>query len=447
MIPRFARYSDGKADGVPKLCQRESQNSIKSCLQARSKRSLAPGNQKVIGEMRQFLLRYKKDDLAHFGVYVTIFVLTFIWVWGWAFSILAGTVFGAAVMLTHGLLRKPVASIKKELIVITPPKLIAYLLAVCFHFFALVTALASWSRFEERHTMAIACFVFSALVVGCAYSLATQFVIGKSFLIVRRRFFGFGRERVFRLTDVESASVGRFKGLELKFRDGQKINVQCHEPGELNHLPECKNPPKLKAFDLLYRLKEEIERCMATRDLVSESSEKAAIGNTPFNVMGAKGFVVTGVIVVVSFLGMTYQNHLRYAHRIINMSDQQTLRYNDVSFGFAIFRGKEFQHLEVTWNQKCYINSDYNCRLASYLETIKGDNARALELVKQSCSDRDPHSCYNVYSDNHVDAVDKIAAASVLDRVCQQENFKNQTCCTCYAEAKVAHDMNGFTWY
>lgn len=87
--------------------------------------------------------------------------------------------------------------------------------------------------------------------------------------------------------------------------------------------------------------------------LVSENSEKTAIGNTPFNVMGAKGFVVTGVILMISFLGMTYQNHLSYAHRIKNMSDQQTLRYNDVSVGFAIFRGKEFQQLEATWNKKC----------------------------------------------------------------------------------------------
>lgn len=393
-------------------------------------------------KMKQFLLRYKKDDLVQFGMYVLIFVLTFGWVWDWFLSILVGTVFGIAMMAIHGLLRKPVAPAGAQLIVITPPKFIAYLLAGCFHFFALVTVLAYWTQFEERHKMALACFGFSALVVGCTYSLAMQFVIGKLFLVMRRRFFGFERERVFRLTDVVSASVGRFKGLELKFRDGQKINIQCHEPGELSHLPECKSPPKLKAFDLLYRLKEEIERCITTPESTSENAEKAAIGNTAFNVMGFTGFAVTGVVVITSFLGMSYQNHLSYADRIKHMADQQSLRYNDVSVGFGIFRGKEFMAQESIWNQKCSTNSDYNCRLASYLASVTGDDARALELVKKSCSESDPHSCYNVYDNKNAGPSDKAMAAAVLDKVCQQESYKNQTCCTCYAEAKDRRPAN-----
>lgn len=73
---------------------------------------------------------------------------------------------------------------------------------------------------------------------------------------------------------------------------------------------------------------------------------------------------------------------------------------------------------------------------------VEGNESKALELVKKSCSESDPMSCYGVYVSTKADSTDKSMAASVLEEVCDREPFKDQTCCTCYLETKraPAHD-------
>ncbi|MBX3022017.1 MAG: hypothetical protein KF799_10105 [Bdellovibrionales bacterium] len=392
--------------------------------------------------MKQFLLRYQKEGLAHFAVYILIFVLTFVWISDWLPSLFIGIVFATVMLLVHGLLRKPKPSPSTDLIVITPPKFFSYILAAGFHFLVLLTIFAYWTRAEERKLAILVCAAYFVLMAAIAYSMTVQVIVGKTLLVVRRRIWGFNKDTTFYLADIFSATVKRFGGLEIRFKDGRKTNIYCYEPHDLSHLPEAKTPSKLKALDPLYRLKDEIEKRTGCLGPGNEEPEELAIRNVAFNTISLKGFVITGLVMMILGMAGTYQNHVQLVEKIKQTSDRQSLRYNDISVGFWLFQGKAFKELEAEWNQNCAMNNDYNCRLASYLASVIGDDARALDLVKKSCSEADPHSCYNVYDNMSALPSDKVMAAATLDRVCQQENFKNQTCCTCYAEVKGQQPAN-----
>lgn len=247
---------------------------------------------------------------------------------------------------------------------------------------------------------------------------------------------GFKRERILLWKDAVSVSTGMLGATKIKFQDGQKITLHCYELENLASLPECKSPSILKSRDLICRLKEEIERYIKNASPSDTKSESTSIKAVAFNAIGLKGFALTGIFVYISLLGLAYQNHLQLVEKIKQTGDQQSLRYETIHDAFWLFKGNEFTELKKSWDIGCSKNRDYNCRLASYLLTSQGKATEALEVLNMSCSTKDPHSCFNVFDHPQASDMDKKNASALLDEVCQTDTFKNQTCCTCYAESK-----------
>jgi hypothetical protein len=75
-------------------------------------------------------------------------------------------------------------------------------------------------------------------------------------------------------------------------------------------------------------------------------------------------------------------------------------------------------------------------KIAAYFYMMEKNNKKALELLEKSCSEKDPHSCYNVLKNEFALNAMKSRATEVLDSVCLNPMDNDKMCCQCYAELK-----------
>ena len=144
-------------------------------------------------------------------------------------------------------------------------------------------------------------------------------------------------------------------------------------------------------------------------------------------------FVLVVVGIVQGSHNFIFSNALK---KITESKDPQSLRLSQFESAFALGKNqKEKEELKSAWSDACEREKDHSCRLLGYLYEVDKD---AYSLYVKSCSDRDPHSCYNIISNKEFANKENLEKAkSILESLCsskERNDFK--TCCDCYEKEK-----------
>ena len=323
-----------------------------------------------------------------------------------------------------------------ELIVITPPKFMAYVCAfgVWFFMFGFMGSLLVM-RGYERVIYPSAFLGFVVLNLYGYFTTAVQVIIGSSTIRRKVVFIGLTGQREFRLHDLQSAEITWYQGLKLSFRDGRKVRIYALNE-DLLRLKPYEGKVWSPQNEGLFRLKQELQERSKRLGNVESYEENHAVDPIPFKPLGLRELLLTGVPFFALAGGLIYKSRAAAIQKI-NSSRQISLRLDDFDNAFSFYQGGEYVRLKNQFEEQCQKMRDFNCRLASYLRKLDGDYVGELELLRMSCSESDPHSCYNLYTVKLANSDDKRRAEIVLEKVCQQEAHKLETCCTCYADAKA----------
>jgi hypothetical protein len=74
------------------------------------------------------------------------------------------------------------------------------------------------------------------------------------------------------------------------------------------------------------------------------------------------------------------------------------LYQNDILEYFYESESDLFSLKKKEWQAKCITNSDYHCRLLSYLLSLEGDEAGRVSFSLKSCLNNNPLSCFQTFS-------------------------------------------------
>lgn len=152
-----------------------------------------------------------------------------------------------------------------------------------------------------------------------------------------------------------------------------------------------------------------------------------------------KNTIIFALVIVTLVFGSHHLIFSSALKKITESKDPQKLRLEDFESAFALDKNiEEKEKLRKQYQLACDTQNDYNCRLLGYIHELNKDVSGAFRLYVRSCSDKDPHGCYNIISSREHAAKEDISKAkSILEPLCigpNRDNFK--ICCDCYDKEK-----------
>lgn len=352
---------------------------------------------------------------------------------GWKMAIIEGIAFGLIMTLASAPPRTHERDKDGDLLELTNPRSLAYISATGFWLFLLCLVGSSMSS-QETGLFAPGIFLaFAILSLYGFYSAIGQVLIGSATIVHRVRFALWYREKTYRLHDVQSVEVTSYQAVKIAFRNGETLRIHGLNESFSNLAPYAGDDPDPRT-EGFYRLKQEILTRVGRLGDLRSYNEKHDFKAVTFSPVGILGFFLPGIVLAAVVASLIWNSRTKALAKI-ESGDHQALRFADIEKAFSVYKGAEFSRLKQEFESKCISEKNFNCRVASYFREVSKEPG-SVELVKVSCSEADPQSCYVLYKDS-TSTEDKRIAASVLDHVCQKDQMKSETCCVCYQELKT----------
>lgn len=379
-------------------------------------------------ELQVLIDKYQFNWKAFLGLSVS-FAIGIMNNFGFFGGVISAVVFGVAVSVLIFGHKKPTRLPPKlnEPIVLELPRFAIWILLYSIPFLLLV----AWGALRVNPgpagtRQAIFFIAFSIFTVFAALTSNTQYVIGGTRILRRTRFPFYKKEVMYDLQQFKSSEVKRFQGLKITFNNGKSTTLGAYAP-HLNYLKPYDGKVASPYLEALYKLKQEVDlRAKMLAQLPEEESKLRLIPYKPFGVRHAiQAFLVTSIIIT----GGTYALHLNSLGKL-NSKNPQDLRRADFENAFFTFKGEAFNRLGQKYSELCLLNKDYNCRLSGYIKHIEGDRVASRKLAASSCSNADPHACYNSLLDKDISSTDRAIAEGILSSYCSDEKHATRDTCT-----------------
>ncbi len=265
-------------------------------------------------------------------------------------------------------------------------------------------------------------------------------VIGDNFIHEELEIGSYGYKETRYFNEIKEMKFS-WSSLRIFFNDGFKIDVSLLYADRFRFLPEYTGKVKNKNFEPMHRLKVEIDRRKRENPAGDQREiEKVLMGVEKPQKIGVKSYIsfAFGLLLLAVPLAGDVSFH---RSKISSAENLQSLRQSDIESAFDIFKGKLYGKLKTDWETNCSENNDYFCRLASYFYAIEGNHEKSLELVKLSCGEGDPHSCYNILSNDLSNKEDQERAIRFLDGYCTSKASEEKACCSCYESLKSKRSL------
>ena len=285
---------------------------------------------------------------------------------------------------------------------------------------------------RERLGYTLAFSAFAALQLCGLIMQPSQMVIGQRLIVFRRRMGKFNFDKTYDMSFFESAEIGLFSNFKFKFKNKMAFSIWHQQQALFAHLPEYKGEVKNKNFVHLYKLKQLIEERSKEANSVDLMAEKYTLAQMKTRSPSALGLILSAFAGLSFVFGLMFLVSISAIKKIENTRNTEAIKYDDVKNAFVIFGWNVKKEKAQIWQKLCDEKQDHNCRLSSYMYLLEGDEAKALQLVKQSCGPKDPFSCYNILLNNEANENEKNPAAAFLADFCEKNSDNNQACCDCY---------------